>query len=165
MRNQFYLLAINLFVLSLIAGCSSTSEVAEAPPAQEATVQEEVAVQEPAQVAEPEPEPEMPPATVFYFDYDDATLRPNVREAIEEHAERLKNNSQVVRIEGHADERGTEAYNKELGQRRAEAVRDLLISMGVSSNQIETVSYGENNPDVLGQGEAVWQKNRRVVLK
>ena len=74
-------------------------------------------------------------------------------------------NSQVIRIEGHADERGTEAYNQELGQRRAEAVRDLLISKGVSASQIQTVSYGEKNPDITGSGEPVWQKNRRVVLK
>jgi len=163
MRNQLHPVIVSLFVLTLIAGCSSTPQMAESPSAPDATPQEEVAAQEPVQAEEPEPG--MPLETVFYFDYDDATLRPGVREAIEEHAKRLKENTLAVRIEGHADERGTETYNKELGQRRAEAVRDLLISMGVNSSQIETISYGESNPDVAGHNEAVWQKNRRVVIK
>jgi len=163
MRNQLHSVIVSLFVIILIAGCSSTPEIAEAPPTPEATPQEEVAVQEPVQAEESEPE--MPLETVFYFDYDDATLRPSVREAIEEHAKRLKENTLVIKIEGHADERGTEEYNRELGQRRAEAVRDLLISMGVNSSQIETISYGESNPDIVGHNEAVWQKNRRVVIK
>lgn len=164
MQKQFYLVMVILFGLAMVAGCASTTDVEEAPAAEQTAPEpEEVAVQEPVPVAEPEPE--MPLASVFYFDYDDATLRPYAIEALEEHAERLKTNSQVIRIEGHADERGTEAYNQELGQRRAEAVRDLLISKGVSASQIQTVSYGEKNPDITGSGEPVWQKNRRVVLK
>ena len=103
--------------------------------------------------------------TIFYFDFDDANIRPDARAEIEAHAERIKSSDQIVRIEGHADERGTEAYNRELGQRRAEAVRDLLVSMGVQSSQIKTVSLGEQNPVILGSGESVWQKNRRVELK
>jgi peptidoglycan-associated lipoprotein len=164
MRNQFYLSIVILFVLAFIAGCSTMSEVTEestTQPAQEAPP-EQAAVQEPAQ---PTSEPEVTLQTTFYFDFDDATLRPNVRQALEAHAERIKTNSQAVRIEGYADERGTETYNKELGQRRAEAVRDLLISKGVSSSQIETVSFGEKRPLALGHGEVVWEKNRRVELR
>ena len=164
MRNQYYLTVIILFAIASITGCSSMSEVVkESPsqPAQEAT-SEQAAIQEPAK---PSPQPEVTLQTTFYFDYDDATLRSDVHEVIEAHAERIKSESQVVRIEGYADERGTEAYNKELGQRRAEAVRDLLISKGVSASLIETVSFGEKNPQASGSGEIVWQQNRRVVIK
>jgi len=154
-------MVVLLFVLALTAGCSTMSDVAEEPLAQE-PAPEPTAAQESVQA---EPEPEITLKTAFYFDYDDATLRPDAHQAIKAHAERLKSNSQVIRIEGYADERGTEAYNKELGQRRADAVRELLISMGVSSSQIETVSFGEQRPLVLGKGETVWQKNRRVELK
>ena len=161
MQNQIYLVVLLFFVLVFSAGCSGTGDVVEEAPVQEAAPEPTIA-QEPVQ---PEPEPEMALETTFYFDFDDATLRPNVRQAVEAHAERLKTNSQVIRIEGYADERGTEAYNEQLGKRRAEAVRDLLVSMGVSSSQIETVSYGEKNPLMVGSGEDVWQKNRRVELK
>ena len=161
MQNQLYPTIAISFVLALTAGCSSMSDVVETPQAQE-TAPEIIADQEPAQI---ETNPEIALETTFYFDFDDATLRPNVRQAIEAHAERLKTDSQVIRIEGYADERGTEAYNKELGQRRADAVRDLLISMGVRSSQIQTVSFGEKKALSLGSGETVWQKNRRVELK
>ena len=161
MRNQFYLAVILLFVLAFLAGCSSVSDVVEEPPVQNAAP-EPASIQEPVQT---EPESKITLETSFYFDFDDATLRPDAHQAIQAHAERLKSNSQVIRIEGYADERGTEEYNKELGQRRADAVRDLLISMGVSSSQIETVSFGEQRPLVLGSGETIWQKNRRVELK
>ena len=164
MRNQFYLLVVLLFTSAFIGGCSTMSDVAQEPeaqPTQEAPP-EQAAIQEPAQ---PSPKSEVTLQTTFYFDFDDATLRADVREVLEAHAERIKTESQVVRIEGYADDRGTEAYNKELGQRRAEAVRDLLISKGVSANKIETVSFGEKNPQVSGGGEIAWQQNRRVVLK
>lgn len=158
MRFQFYLLSVSLFVLAILTGCSSTADVVEEVPQQQASVEP----QEPIQ-AEPEPEPVLD--TVFYFDYDDASIRHNARIALEAHAERLKSGDQVIRIEGHADERGTDSYNKELGKRRAEAVKELLVSMGVHSSKIETASLGEERPVVLGSGESVWQKNRRVELK
>ncbi|MCI0506259.1 MAG: OmpA family protein [Gammaproteobacteria bacterium] len=160
MKKQFYAVVVVFIVLAFLAGCSNTSEVAEQPQAQEA-VPEPAIVSKPAQA---EPAPDVTLDTVFYFDFDDATVRPDVRQAIEAHVERLKTHAKLIRIEGHADERGTDAYNKELGMRRADAIRDLLISMGVSSSQIETVSFGEKNPVVLGSGEAVWEKNRRVEL-
>jgi peptidoglycan-associated lipoprotein len=165
MQNQFYLGVVISFILAIAAGCSSTPDVVEEPPAQEAppeptAVQE--TIQEPVQA---KPEPEIALETIFYFDYDDDTLHHGDLSAIKVLAKHINAGSQVIRIEGYADERGTEAYNQELGQRRANAVRDLLISMGVSFNRIETVSFGENNPVALGSDEAAWQKNRRVELK
>ncbi|WP_455200050.1 OmpA family protein [Kaarinaea lacus] len=164
MRNEFYKVLVSLFTLAVVAGCSTTSEMIEEPTvqAEQEAVPEQVAIQEPAQAA---PEADVTLQTTFYFDFDDATLRPDVREVLAAHAERIKTESQNVRIEGYADDRGTETYNKALGQRRAEAVRDLLISKGVNASQIETLSFGEKNPQASGSGEIVWQQNRRVVLK
>ena len=163
MQNQYQIIVASIFVFAFFTGCSSTSDVIEDSSVQQ-TASEPVAAQEPVQ-SEPEPNSKMALDTIFYFDFDDAHIRPDARAEIEAHAERIKSSDQIVRIEGHADERGTEAYNKELGQRRAEAVRDLLVSMGVQSSQIQTVSLGEENPVILGSGESVWQKNRRVELK
>ncbi|MGD8571976.1 MAG: OmpA family protein [Gammaproteobacteria bacterium] len=164
MRNLFYLIKVCFVTLVFLAGCSSTPEVVEEAPPQEAAPEPVVQQQEPVE-PEPAPEPEIALDTIFYFDYDDATVQPSAREIIQAHAERLMSNAESIRIEGYADERGTEAYNRELGQRRAEAVRDILVSMGVDSGQIETVSYGESNPLVVGSGESAWQQNRRVELK
>ena len=103
--------------------------------------------------------------TVFYFDFDQSTLRPESRAALTAHAERLKASPQAVRLEGHADERGTREYNMALGERRANAVRDFLVLQGVDSAAIESVSYGEERPAILGSDESSWSQNRRVELK
>lgn len=103
-------------------------------------------------------------ATVFYFEFDSAVLLPAARAALIAHAEYLRNASRSVRLEGHADERGTREYNMALGERRANAVRDFLVLQGVSSSNIETVSYGEERPAEMGSSESSWSKNRRVEL-
>jgi len=103
-------------------------------------------------------------ATVFYFEFDSAVLLPEARAALIGHAEYLRNSSKSVRLEGHADERGTREYNMALGERRANAVRDFLVLQGVDTSKIETVSYGEERPAVMGSGESSWSKNRRVEL-
>ena len=70
-----------------------------------------------------------------------------------------------VIIEGHADERGTREYNLALGERRANAVKNYLVALGIAPERIETISYGKERPAVLGTGEAVWRLNRRAVTK
>lgn len=102
--------------------------------------------------------------SVFYFEFDQSSLRPDVRAALLAQAAYLKANPQAVRLEGHADERGTREYNMALGERRALAIRDFLRFEGVNS-AIEVVSYGEESPAVFGSGESSWQQNRRVELK
>jgi peptidoglycan-associated lipoprotein len=67
-----------------------------------------------------------------------------------------------VTVEGHCDERGTEAYNIALGERRAESVKNFLVDMGISANRLKTISYGEERPIAMGQDEASWAKNRRA---
>ena len=100
---------------------------------------------------------------VFYFDFDVAEFRPADRETLTFHARDLAANpNRRVRLEGHADERGTREYNLALGERRANGIRDFLIVNGASRSQIETVSYGEERPAQNGTTEAAYQANRRV---
>ena len=103
--------------------------------------------------------------TVFYFDFDKATLRPEVRAALQGHAANLRSNPKHIRLEGHTDERGTREYNMALGERRANAVRDFLVLNGVDPSLIEVVSYGEERPAAIGSDESSWALNRRVELK
>ena len=103
--------------------------------------------------------------TVFYFDFDKATLRPESRAALQGHAANLRSNPKHIRLEGHTDERGTREYNMALGERRGNAVRDFLVLNGVDTSLIEVVSYGEERPAATGSDESSWALNRRVELK
>ena len=103
--------------------------------------------------------------TLFFFDYDQASIKAEARAALQAHAAYLSANADAkVRLEGHADERGTRAYNVSLGERRANAVKRYLIVQGASSAQVETVSYGEERPLSLSQTEEGFARNRRVEL-
>jgi peptidoglycan-associated lipoprotein len=103
--------------------------------------------------------------TVFYFDFDQATLDAGTRADLDAQIARLKKTTGPVRLEGHADERGTREYNIALGERRANAVADYMAINGIPRYRIETVSYGEERPAAFGQSEASYAKNRRVELK
>jgi len=103
--------------------------------------------------------------TVFYFEFDRSDLSAEARAALVHHANHLKSNpSERYRLEGHADERGTREYNLALGERRAQAVERYLQVQGVSSNQLETISYGEENPVDPGTTESAYARNRRVEI-
>ena len=103
--------------------------------------------------------------TIFYFDYDQSALTTLAREALDAQATRLTNGSGVIRLEGHADERGSREYNLALGERRAKAVANYLAIQGIEVSRVETVSYGEEKPVAYGQGESSYNLNRRVELK
>ncbi len=103
--------------------------------------------------------------TVFYFDFDKAILKPESRAALRLHAQNLKGSSRAIRLEGHADERGTREYNMALGERRGMAVKEFLVIEGVSASQIEVISYGEESPAALGSDDASYALNRRVEMK
>lgn len=97
-----------------------------------------------------------------YFDYDKADLRPDARTALTKTAEFLKNYPQIkVTIEGHCDERGSTEYNLGLGDRRASAVKQFLVSLGISADRLSTVSYGKEKPFCMESNESCWQQNRR----
>jgi len=98
-----------------------------------------------------------------YFDLDQHDLRDDARPSLDAQAQWLARYPAVrVRIEGNADERGTREYNFALGARRAEAVRNYLVSRGVSPSRIETISYGKERPIDTGSNEEAWARNRNA---
>lgn len=102
---------------------------------------------------------------VIYFDYDKSEVRDEFRPIVQAHANFLGANPRAqITLEGHTDERGSREYNIALGERRAEAVRRLMLFMGASDGQIQTVSYGEERPAAQGHDDAAWQQNRRVEI-
>ncbi len=101
----------------------------------------------------------------IYFEFDSAKLTSESIEILEVHGNFIAGNGEVsVRLEGHADERGSREYNIALGDRRAQSVRRVLLFQGASTDQVDTVSYGEEQPAMQGHNEEAWAKNRRVEL-
>jgi len=97
-----------------------------------------------------------------YFDYDSAELRPDARQALQRTADFLKNYPQArVTIEGHCDERGSTEYNLALGDRRANAVKQYLVSLGVPVERLTSTSWGKEKPFCMESTESCWQQNRR----
>ena len=98
------------------------------------------------------------------FEFNEAKLPAESQQALAGLAQCIKDNGWKLRLEGHADERGTEEYNLQLSNRRAASVKRYLIDLGVADSALETVGYGENKPAVSGSNEQAWAANRRVEL-
>jgi len=99
----------------------------------------------------------------IHFDFDKYDLRPGDAKALDENAKWMKTNpTQLILIEGHCDERGTNEYNLALGERRAKSTMNYLVSQGVRANRITLISYGEERPQCTEKTEACWTKNRRA---
>jgi len=102
---------------------------------------------------------------IVYFDYDSSSVRPQDLPILEAHAAYLSANPNVnIRVEGHTDDRGSREYNLALGERRALAIRQILMLQGASINQFQVTSYGEERLAAEGYDESVWSQNRRVEL-
>lgn len=119
------------------------------------------------EVEKPKPLPKFDvndhPLQDVYFEFDKFDLTPESRAALQRYSEVLKTNSDVqILVEGHCDERGTEEYNIGLGEKRAQAVHDYLVNLGVSASRLKTISYGESRPKVDGHDEEAWAQNRRA---
>jgi peptidoglycan-associated lipoprotein len=99
----------------------------------------------------------------IYFEFDSATLLPVAQDILSQKAAYILSMSDAgLTVEGHCDERGTDAYNMALGERRAEAAKAFLVNLGVNPSQISTISYGEERPADPGNTEEAWAKNRRA---
>ena len=108
------------------------------------------------------PDAEIFKAYTVYFDFDSSVLKTSEKTKVASVAEHMKANpTHAVKVEGNCDERGTEEYNRALGERRALAVREELVRLGVSAALIPTTSYGKDKPVDPGHNEAAWSKNRR----
>ena len=102
---------------------------------------------------------------VVYFEYDEADILPEFNALLQAHGQFLAHNPNTqLRLEGHADERGSREYNIGLGERRAQAVRRVLMLQGAAGTQLTTVSYGEERPAQTGSDDEAWRLNRRVEL-
>ena len=143
--------------------------VAPEPPK---TPEPQVAAPPPA-VEQPAPTPAVRPAPADFvaipevkavrFDFDRALIRSDDATVLDANVEYLKNNvDTLVLIEGHADERGTAEYNLALGERRARAARDYLVSQGIAADRISLVSFGEERPECSEHVETCWARNRRA---
>jgi len=99
-----------------------------------------------------------------YFDFDKYEVRPDMRPTLQANADKLKGQLSGFNlvVEGHCDERGTNEYNMTLGDRRANAVKQYLVSLGVPASRIRVISYGEERPADPGHSEEAWAKNRRA---
>lgn len=164
-------LARRILFIAAIAGVLSACASKQTQPEEPV---EPTVIEEPETVATPIEqaptqqvrEPVAPPLeTVFYFDFDSSQLKPATRAALDAQAAALRNSGKSVRLEGHADERGTREYNLALGERRAKAVADYLAIQGVPRSRMEVISYGEERPVSLRSDEQGWSLNRRVELK
>ena len=102
---------------------------------------------------------------IVLFDYDQFVVKDQFRPLVEAHAKYLQANRNArVALQGHTDERGTREYNIALGQKRADAVKRMLVLLGAQEVQIETVSFGKEKPKALGSDESAWSQNRRVEI-
>jgi peptidoglycan-associated lipoprotein len=102
----------------------------------------------------------------IYFDFDSNAVKDEFRPVVTAHAKYLgQNRNRRVRIEGNTDERGSREYNLALGQRRADAVREMMQVLGAAPGQIETVSFGEEKPRAQGSEERAWAENRRADIR
>jgi peptidoglycan-associated lipoprotein len=176
-RLLFRPLGVLLGSFAFVAGCSSKPAVqtAAAPAATPTivTLEPPPAAPAPAPVPAPAPAADALPTSLdelnrrgylkdAFFDFDRAEIATPARGSLEGDAKWLRAHPTIiVRVEGHADERGTAAYNLALGERRAAAVREYLSSLGVDPVAIQTVSYGKERPFVTGHDEADWAQNRR----
>lgn len=177
-RGMMTLLALLAMAALMSAGCAS-NEVVKAEEPVVAPAQTEAPAVEVTQPAAPVAPVEAPKAEetakadseavaaafeVAYFDFDKSDLRQDARDALSKNADiMLKTNTAAnVKIEGHCDERGSAEYNMALGERRAKSALQYLLTLGVPSQRLSTVSYGEEKPAAQGSNEEAWAKNRRT---
>jgi peptidoglycan-associated lipoprotein len=151
---------LTLFSVLAITACSSTGDAENTLPVETAaeTAQAEVQISE--------VERQALATTVFYFSFDSDALSAEDRATLVYHAVRLKGSTDLtIRLEGHASEEGTREYNLALGERRGNSIAMFLMANGVARSQIEVVSYGEEQPAVVGSTQDALSKNRRVEIK
>ena len=171
---------MSVVIASVLAGCASTDTKDDGAP---------VIDRQPQAATKPEAAPKQtpPPPTVkkvesqpvaanplkdpgsvlskrsIYFEYDSASVKEEDKPLVTAHAKFLTDNrNRKITIQGNTDERGSREYNIGLGQRRADSVKKMMMLLGVTDSQVETVSFGEEKPAVQGADEASWAKNRRA---
>lgn len=145
---------LSIFLVGFLAACASEA------PKEAVNESEPVAAESETDMA---PVAAMPEERSVYFPFDVDAVQEADRATVQAHGEYLsENGTAMVSVEGNADERGSSEYNLALGQRRASNVKKLLVLSGAQSSQVETVSYGEENPRCAEHNESCWSQNRRA---
>ncbi len=147
------------------AAPAPTEQAAPAPapakPVKEEKVQEQAVKEAPAPTKEVAPVQPLELSTI-YFDFDSFVLTAPSRTTLTQNAEAMQNNKSItVRIEGNCDERGSDEYNLALGEKRAKAAMNYLVTLGIPADRLSIISYGKEKPVDPGHDEAAWAKNRR----
>jgi peptidoglycan-associated lipoprotein len=157
-------LAVGLLALLVAVGCASRKQVSTTVPEPTPPPVTETAPPPAEETAPPPPSSDETSSALkdAFFDFDDASLRDDAKNALEGNAKYMEKNSGAVVIEGHCDERGSVEYNIALGEKRARAAKDFLVSYGVAATRITTISYGKERPFDPGHSEDAWAKNRRA---
>ncbi len=163
--NNFVKLTTMLLTVIVVAGCNTWNSRKDPAPVDGGAETAGAAGQagyDPARLGNPN---DPLSQKVIFFEYDRSDILPEYRNVVMAHARYLVSNpNQSVTLEGHGDERGSREYNIALGERRAESIKRMFTASGVPSNQILTISYGEERPAVAGAAESAWAKNRRVEI-
>jgi len=164
MKTNYRYAALAIALTALLFGACAKKETTTEPTKETAPVTEPM-----TPMTEPVTEPVTSvsrvaePVHQAFFAFDSSQLDAAARSILNGNAEWLNDNPGLrVTIEGNCDERGTREYNLALGQRRADSVRDYLVSRGVSASRVDTVSFGEERPMCRSSGEACWAQNRRA---
>ena len=165
---MFYKFLLSLFLVLFISACSSTPKDSA-----DATGSGTTGVFNESEGTLTESSPSIVPGSQedlivnvgdrVFFSYDSSELDSDAQELLQDQAAWIKQHGVSITIEGHCDERGTREYNLALGEKRAQAVKNHLMSLGVSSTKVTTVSYGKERPAVVGSNEGAWSQNRRSV--
>ena len=161
-KKLFVLFLVGLLVVAVGACSKKQTTKVETEPATETVTETAPPVEEVQEAVQEIPVAKMPVLNDVYFDFDKSALSAEAKQTLAENARQLNDaGSMAVTIEGHCDERGTNAYNLALGEKRANAAKDYLVSLGVDGGRITTISYGEEKPFDAGHDETAWTKNRR----
>jgi len=177
MKKSVILILVIVLGVAFAISCAPKAKPVATPPKPQVTEQPKVEKVEPPPPAK---KPELSEEEIFlsksleqinrekplqmiHFDYDKFAIRDDAKPVLESDAAWLKKfQTAKILIEGHCDERGTEDYNLALGEKRAKAAFDYLVSLGIPPERMKTVSYGKSQPLDTGHSEAAWQMNRRA---
>jgi len=156
-------LAFVITTAAILSACSTPVKVSEPAPVVERPVEKAATPQADTRTVAPvDPKGVLANRSV-YFDFDSFTVRADGKPVVENHSAYLtKNKARSILIQGNTDERGGAEYNLALGQKRAEAVRKAMTTLGVPESQIEAVSLGKEKPKATGSNEEAWAQNRRA---
>ena len=170
---MFYKILLSTLLAVFIAACSSTPKDTSSSSGSGSTTSSESSSGSEADSSESSDVTSIEPGSQedlivnvgdrVFFDYNSSELDADAQELLQDQVAWIKQHNASVTVEGHCDERGTREYNLALGEKRAQAVKNYLTSLGVPSVNVSTISYGKERPAVVGSNDDAWSQNRRSV--